>query len=111
MHPSYLSRAFHRYTGKTLIGSNEFYIVGPKNDPAAIARAGSAADAYQRIAKTGARFVSRGDNSGTHQKEMQIWQKAGIEPAEALLEEGWRLDTLGILQTPTYPDVPSAPAG
>ena len=70
-------------TGKTLIGSNEFYIVGPKNDPAAIARAGSAADAYQRIAKTGARFVSRGDNSGTHQKEMQIWQKAGIEPAGA----------------------------
>jgi tungstate transport system substrate-binding protein len=70
-------------TGKTLIGSNEFYIVGPKSDPAAIAKAASAADAYQRIAKTGARFVSRGDNSGTHQKEMQIWQKANIQPAGA----------------------------
>lgn len=70
-------------TGKTLIGSNEFYIVGPKNDPAAIAKATSAADAYQRIAKIGARLVSRGDNSGTHQKEMQIWQKAGIQPAGA----------------------------
>ena len=68
-------------TGKTLIGSNEFYIVGPKGDPAAIARAESAADAYQRVAKAGARFVSRGDNSGTHQKEMQIWQKAGGQPA------------------------------
>ena len=68
-------------TGKTLIGSNEFYIVGPKGDPAGIARAESAADAYQRVAKAGARFVSRGDNSGTHQKEMQIWQKAGIQPA------------------------------
>lgn len=70
-------------TGKTLIGSNEFYIVGPKNDPAAIAKAESAADAYQRIAKAGAAFVSRGDNSGTHQKEMQVWQKAGIQPAGA----------------------------
>ena len=70
-------------TGKTLIGSNEFYIVGPKADPANIAKATSAADAYQRIAKAGAPFVSRGDNSGTHQKEMQVWQKAGIQPAGA----------------------------
>ena len=69
--------------GKTLIGSNEFYIVGPKADPAGIAKAGSATDAYQRIAQAGARFVSRGDNSGTHQKEMQIWQKTGIQPAGA----------------------------
>lgn len=70
-------------TGKTLIGSNEFYIVGPKSDPAGIAQATSAADAYQRIAKASAHFVSRGDNSGTHQKEVQIWQKAGIQPAGA----------------------------
>jgi len=67
-------------TGKTLIGSNEFYIVGPKSDPAGIAGAASAVDAYRRIAAAKARFVSRGDNSGTHQKEMQIWQKAGLEP-------------------------------
>jgi len=67
--------------GKTLIGSNEFYIVGPKSDPAGVAQATSAADAYQRVAKAGTRFVSRGDNSGTHQKEMHIWQKAGIQPA------------------------------
>ena len=70
-------------TGKTLIGSNEFYILGPKNDPAGIAKAGSAADAYQRIVRAGAAFVSRGDNSGTHQKEMQVWQKATIQPAGA----------------------------
>ena len=70
-------------TGKTLIGSNEFYIVGPKNDPAAIAQAAGAADAYQRISGVGARFVSRGDNSGTHQKEMQIWQKANVQPSGA----------------------------
>ncbi len=68
-------------TGKILIGSNEFYIVGPKGDPAGIAKAGNAADAYRRIAEAKARFVSRGDNSGTHQKEMQIWQKAGLQPS------------------------------
>jgi tungstate transport system substrate-binding protein len=65
--------------GKTLIGSNEFYIVGPKSDPAGIAAAASAAEAYRRIA-AGARFVSRGDNSGTHQKEMQIWQRPASSP-------------------------------
>jgi tungstate transport system substrate-binding protein len=68
-------------TGKTLIGSNEFYIVGPQSDPAGVAKSTSAADAYQRIASAQARFVSRGDNSGTHQKEMQVWQKAGLQPS------------------------------
>jgi tungstate transport system substrate-binding protein len=66
---------------RTLIGSNEFYIVGPKSDPAGIAAATSAADAYRRIAKAQAKFFSRGDNSGTHKKEMAIWSMAGIEPA------------------------------
>ncbi|MFZ0614700.1 MAG: substrate-binding domain-containing protein [Desulfobacterales bacterium] len=66
---------------RTLIGSNEFYIVGPPADPAGIARAGSAAEAYRKIASTKAKFFSRGDNSGTHKKEMAVWQKAGIAPA------------------------------
>lgn len=70
-------------TGKKLIGSNEFYIVGPARDPAGIRQAVSAADAYQRIAAAKANFVSRGDNSGTHQKEVQIWQQAGIQPTGA----------------------------
>lgn len=68
-------------TGKTLIGSNEFYIVGPASDPAGIAKARDAADAYARIASAQATFVSRGDNSGTHQKELQVWAKANIKPA------------------------------
>lgn len=71
-------------TGKTLIGSNEFYIVGPASDPAGIAKARDAADAYARIAAAKAKFVSRGDNSGTHQKELQVWAKAGIKPAPTL---------------------------
>jgi tungstate transport system substrate-binding protein len=65
---------------RTLIGSNEFYIVGPENDPADIADAASAAEAYARIAKAKSPFLSRGDNSGTHKKEMAIWKQAGIEP-------------------------------
>jgi tungstate transport system substrate-binding protein len=65
---------------RTLIGSNEFYIVGPKDDPAKIAAAKTAADAYQRIAKSKSRFLSRGDNSGTHKKELMIWKKAGMTP-------------------------------
>ena len=67
-------------TQRTLIGSTEFYIVRPANDPAGIAAAGNGAEAYRRIARSGARFVSRGDNSGTHQKEMQIWAAAGVKP-------------------------------
>ena len=65
---------------RTLIGSNEFYIVGPKNDPANIKTASSGANAYSKIASTQSKFISRGDNSGTHQKEMDIWKKAGINP-------------------------------
>jgi tungstate transport system substrate-binding protein len=66
---------------RSLIGSNEFYIVGPAEDPAGIAGAESAADAYARIAKAQAPFMSRGDNSGTHKKEMFIWESAGIQPS------------------------------
>jgi tungstate transport system substrate-binding protein len=66
---------------RTLIGSNEFYIVGPKNDPAGIAKAKSAAEAYKKIADAKAKFFSRGDNSGTHKKEMDVWEKAGIKPS------------------------------
>jgi len=64
----------------TLIGSNEFFIVGPAGDPARIATAKTAIDAYKNIADAKATFFSRGDNSGTHQKEMGIWKSAGIAP-------------------------------
>jgi tungstate transport system substrate-binding protein len=67
-------------TMRTLLGANEFYIVGPQSDPAGISRAKSAQDAYTMIAKAEAKFFSRGDNSGTHKKEMKIWKSAGIEP-------------------------------
>ena len=66
---------------RTLIGSNEFYIVGPQDDPAKIADAKSATEAYLKIAKSKSNFFSRGDNSGTHKKEMSVWEKAGIKPS------------------------------
>jgi tungstate transport system substrate-binding protein len=65
---------------RTLLGSNEFFIVGPASDPAKIAEAKSAVEAYRRIAAAKATFFSRGDNSGTHKKEMGIWKKAEIKP-------------------------------
>jgi len=66
---------------RTLLGSNEFYIVGPKSDPAGIAKAKDAAQAYAMIADAQATFLSRGDNSGTHKKEMSIWDMTGISPS------------------------------
>jgi len=59
---------------------NDFVIIGPLDDPAGIAGASSAAEALQKISKEGATFVSRGDDSGTHKKEKQLWKDAGIEP-------------------------------
>jgi tungstate transport system substrate-binding protein len=60
---------------------NDFVIVGPANDPAGVRGMTNAADAFKKIAESQSTFVSRGDNSGTHMKEMAIWQAAGVEPA------------------------------
>ena len=59
---------------------NDFVIIGPASDPAGIKGAATAAEALKRIAQKQATFVSRGDESGTHQKEKDIWQAAGIKP-------------------------------
>lgn len=59
---------------------NDFVIVGPTSDPAGIDGTGSATEAFSTIAETESTFLSRGDNSGTHNKERAIWEAAGIEP-------------------------------
>lgn len=59
---------------------NDFVIVGPKSDPAGLAEVSSAAQALARIAQTQSEFISRGDDSGTHKKEVLLWQNAQIEP-------------------------------
>ena len=60
---------------------NDFVIVGPATDPADLKHAASAADAFRRIAAHGPVFISRGDGSGTEQKEKEIWAGAGIIPS------------------------------
>ncbi len=59
---------------------NDFVIIGPLDDPAKVNGVKSASDAFCKIAGSGNLFVSRGDNSGTHTKELAIWKKAGIDP-------------------------------
>jgi tungstate transport system substrate-binding protein len=60
---------------------NDFVILGPESDPAGIAGMADAAQAMAKIAEAQAVFISRGDDSGTHAKELSIWKTAGIEPA------------------------------
>ncbi|HYA87338.1 MAG TPA: substrate-binding domain-containing protein [Nitrospirota bacterium] len=67
---------------------NDFVIIGPTNDPAKIKGMKSATNAFKKIAEANTFFVSRGDKSGTHTKELAIWKKAGIEPAK----QKWYLD-------------------
>ncbi len=59
---------------------NDFVIVGPKDDPAGIRGLKNAGDAIKRIAAGNSPFISRGDDSGTHKKEKEIWEKIGIVP-------------------------------
>jgi tungstate transport system substrate-binding protein len=59
---------------------NDFLIVGPNADPAHVKGDSSALDAMKQIADANAPFVSRGDNSGTQQLELSLWQRAAIAP-------------------------------
>jgi len=59
---------------------NDFVLVGPSSDPAAIKGENSALTAMKNIATNKSPFISRGDNSGTHKKELLLWKHAGIEP-------------------------------
>lgn len=64
---------------RRLVMHNDFVLVGPPEDPAGI-RGATAAEAMGKIAASGAGFVSRGDESGTHAREQQLWEQDGIEP-------------------------------
>ena len=59
---------------------NDFVILGPQNDPAGIKGMKTAAEAFKVLAEKKAPFISRGDMSGTHVAEMNIWKAAGITP-------------------------------
>ena len=62
---------------------NDFVIVGPGSDPAKVGGMADASEALQTIAEAKAPFASRGDGSGTHKKEMSLWQDAGVDPTAA----------------------------
>ena len=68
---------------------NDFVIAGPAADPARIRGQHDAAAAFKRIRESGAKFVSRGDDSGTHKKELQLWDAAGgLKPWPGYLSAG-----------------------
>ena len=62
---------------------NDFVMVGPKSDPAGVKGAKMAADGLKKIAASKSPFASRGDNSGTNKKELELWKGAGIDPTGA----------------------------
>ena len=83
---------------RRLVMYNDFVIIGPPEDPAKIKGMKKAADALKAIAVSRARFVSRGDNSGTHVLEKSLWKLARVDP-----QGGWYIEagqgmgaTLGI---------------
>jgi tungstate transport system substrate-binding protein len=71
------------------LAHNQFVIVGPSSDPAGVRVAADAADAFRRIAHSQVPFVSRADQSGTHERETSLWHAAGIRPPpERLIASG-----------------------
>jgi len=83
---------------RRLVMHNDFLLIGPADDPAEIRGMKSAVEAMKRIAEAKATFVSRGDNSGTHQLEKKLWQEAKVSPSGAwYLSSGQGMGaTLGI---------------
>jgi tungstate transport system substrate-binding protein len=73
---------------RRLVMHNDFVLVGPASDPAAI-RGGTPVEALGAIFAAGAAFISRGDDSGTHVKELALWKSAGLDPAG----QPWYLET------------------
>ncbi|KHF25732.1 substrate-binding domain-containing protein [Solemya velum gill symbiont] len=60
---------------------NSFVILGPAEDPAGVKKAKTTSDVLAKIHSTNAFFVSRGDDSGTHKKELSLWKDAGLTPS------------------------------
>lgn len=76
-------------TDRFLVMHNDFIIVGPAADPAGIKGMTSVMEAFTAIFEAGAMFITRGDDSGTHKKELALWKSAGLEPAG----QAWYMET------------------
>lgn len=70
---------------------NHFVIAGPESDPANVRGATDVVDAFRRIAETESPFLSRGDSSGTHRKELGLWQEVAVTPNAAA--GGWYVES------------------
>jgi tungstate transport system substrate-binding protein len=68
---------------------NDFIIVGPETDPADVRSAFDSLEALKKIYESGSTFISRGDDSGTHKKELDVWKKAELDPQN----QTWYLET------------------
>jgi tungstate transport system substrate-binding protein len=87
-----------KLSNRRLVMYNDFVVIGPEADPAKIKGERNAAAALKRIAESASRFVSRGDKSGTHTLELNLWKRAGVTPAAPwYIESGQGMGaTLGI---------------
>lgn len=74
---------------RRLVMHNDFVIVGPDPDPASLRTQPTAVDAFKVIFSSASTFISRGDQSGTHAKELALWKSAGLDPAN----QSWHLET------------------
>jgi len=86
---------------------NDFVIVGPSNDPGGIKGMKLATEALKKISEKKVTFISRGDKSGTHVSEMELWGKAGIKPSGSwyvIYEKG----AMGNVPTLRYTDEKNA---
>lgn len=73
---------------RTYVMYNDFVVLGPPDDPARVSGLTTGPEVFRRIAESGSRFASRGDESGTHVKEIELWSQAGVESVES---EDWYL--------------------
>lgn len=76
-------------TDRFLVMHNDFVIVGPAADPAGIKGMATAKEAFTAIFNAGAEFITRGDDSGTHKKELALWKAAALDPAG----QAWYIET------------------
>jgi len=74
---------------RRLVMHNDFVIVGPASDPASIRTQLTAVDSFKEIFSSSSTFVSRGDESGTHVKELSLWKNSGLEP----FKQAWYFET------------------
>lgn len=70
---------------------NDYILVGPRDDPASVLSAANVIGAIRRIATSKSLFISRGDDSGTHKKELELWNQSGIDTTKA--GNGWYQET------------------